>query len=228
MTVGRIPSIEGGIQPTIVDAKGDLITAVAADTPARIGVGANDTVLTADSTTATGLKWAAPAVASSALTFIASASPSAASSQSFNNCFSSTYQNYFIVINLLNSTQEEPLFFRMRASGTDASGSDYDFIQEFVYSTSQLVASTNNATSARCSIVANGVQSAIVININRPFDAAPTLLLSNAAWYNGNDAMRKIGVAAVHNVSTSYDGITFYPNAGTMTGTIRIYGYSNS
>lgn len=60
MTAGRIPSIEGGIQPTIVDAKGDLITAVAADTPARIAVGANDTVLTADSTTATGLKWATP------------------------------------------------------------------------------------------------------------------------------------------------------------------------
>jgi hypothetical protein len=61
MTVGRLPSIDGGIQPTIVDAKGDLIAAVAADTPARLAVGANDTILTADSTTATGLKWAAPA-----------------------------------------------------------------------------------------------------------------------------------------------------------------------
>ena len=58
MTAGRIPSIEGGIQPTIVDAKGDLITAVAADTPARLAVGTNGQVLTADSTTATGLKWA--------------------------------------------------------------------------------------------------------------------------------------------------------------------------
>lgn len=48
------------IQNAIVDAKGDLITATAADTPARIAVGANDTVLTADSTTATGLKWATP------------------------------------------------------------------------------------------------------------------------------------------------------------------------
>lgn len=47
------------IQNAIVDAKGDLITATAADTPARLGVGTNGQILTADSTTATGLKWAA-------------------------------------------------------------------------------------------------------------------------------------------------------------------------
>ena len=46
------------IAPTIVDAKGDLISATAADTPARLAVGTNGQVLTADSTTATGLKWA--------------------------------------------------------------------------------------------------------------------------------------------------------------------------
>jgi hypothetical protein len=49
------------IQNAIVDAKGDLITATAADTPARLGVGTNGQVLVADSTTATGLKWAAAA-----------------------------------------------------------------------------------------------------------------------------------------------------------------------
>lgn len=43
---------------TILDAKGDLISATAADTPARLAVGTNGQVLTADSTTATGLKWA--------------------------------------------------------------------------------------------------------------------------------------------------------------------------
>ena len=50
-----------GIAKTIVDAKGDIIAATAADTVARLAVGANDTVLTADSTAATGLKWAAAA-----------------------------------------------------------------------------------------------------------------------------------------------------------------------
>lgn len=45
------------VAKTIVDAKGDLIAATAADTVARLAVGANDTVLMADSTAATGLKW---------------------------------------------------------------------------------------------------------------------------------------------------------------------------
>jgi hypothetical protein len=45
------------IQNTIVDAKGDLIAATAADTPARLAVGANDSMLVGDSTAATGLAY---------------------------------------------------------------------------------------------------------------------------------------------------------------------------
>jgi hypothetical protein len=47
-----------GIPPTTVDAKGDIIAATANDTVTRLAVGANGTVLTADSTQATGLRWA--------------------------------------------------------------------------------------------------------------------------------------------------------------------------
>ena len=49
------------IAKTIVDAKGDLIAATAADTVSRLAVGSNNQVLTADSSTATGLKWTTPA-----------------------------------------------------------------------------------------------------------------------------------------------------------------------
>lgn len=43
---------------TAIDAKGDLVAGTGADTFSRLAVGANDTVLTADSAQATGLKWA--------------------------------------------------------------------------------------------------------------------------------------------------------------------------
>lgn len=45
------------IQNAIVDAKGDLIAATAADTPARLAVGTNFGFLQADSAQATGLLW---------------------------------------------------------------------------------------------------------------------------------------------------------------------------
>lgn len=44
-----------------VDAKGDLYVGTAADAVGRLAAGTNTHVLTADSTTGTGLKWAAPA-----------------------------------------------------------------------------------------------------------------------------------------------------------------------
>ena len=49
---------------TAIDAKGDLVPGTGADTFSRLAVGANDTVLTADSAQATGLKWATPSAGS--------------------------------------------------------------------------------------------------------------------------------------------------------------------
>jgi hypothetical protein len=51
----------GGVPGSLLDAKGDLIVATAADTPGRLGVGANGLVLTSDSTTTAGMRWAPPA-----------------------------------------------------------------------------------------------------------------------------------------------------------------------
>ncbi len=53
---------EAQIAKSIVDAKGDLIAATADNTPTRLASsGVNNNVLTVDTSTATGLKWAAPA-----------------------------------------------------------------------------------------------------------------------------------------------------------------------
>jgi hypothetical protein len=59
------------VNPTIIDAKGDIITATAADTPARLAVGTNGQVLTADSTAATGLAWTTASSAATSLGYAA-------------------------------------------------------------------------------------------------------------------------------------------------------------
>jgi hypothetical protein len=102
---------------TEIDAKGDLIAGTGADAFARLAVGANDTVLTADSTTATGLKWAA-AAAGGGWTSIASGSLSG-SSLSLTS-ISGSYKNLMLVlrdVNFTNST--EPC---IRLNGNSSSG----------------------------------------------------------------------------------------------------------
>jgi hypothetical protein len=74
---------------TAIDAKGDLIAGTAADTFSRLAIGTNDQVLTADSTAATGMKWAT--AAAGGMTSIASGTLSGSSldltsiSSSYNN-----------------------------------------------------------------------------------------------------------------------------------------------
>ena len=52
------------VNPTIIDAKGDILTATAADTPARLAVGNNGETLVADSAATTGLRYSATPSAS--------------------------------------------------------------------------------------------------------------------------------------------------------------------
>jgi hypothetical protein len=60
MTVGRIPNVEGGIQPTLLTTAGDIMYASSASNPARLGIGTAGQVLTVNSG-ATAPEWAAPA-----------------------------------------------------------------------------------------------------------------------------------------------------------------------
>ena len=82
------------IAKTIVDAKGDIIAATAADTVSKLSVGANDTVLTADSSTATGLKWAASA--SGGMTLISTTTLSGATTTL--SSIPQTYNSLYLIV----------------------------------------------------------------------------------------------------------------------------------
>jgi len=101
------------IAKTIVDAKGDIIAATAADTVARLAVGANDTVLVADSSTATGLKWAAPA--SGGMTLLSTTTLSGATTTISG--IDGTYKNLEIIISGITiNTSAEAVTVRPNAA----------------------------------------------------------------------------------------------------------------
>jgi len=83
------------IPPSIVDAKGDLIAATADNTVTRLAVGTNGQVLTADSTAATGIKWATAAAGG----FTTIASGSLSGNTTTISSIPSTYKSIRLILN---------------------------------------------------------------------------------------------------------------------------------
>jgi hypothetical protein len=101
---------------TIIDAKGDLVGGTGADTFARLAVGANDTVLTADSNEATGLKWAAPAAGGMTLLSTTTMSGTTTSITGIDQ----TYTNLYFIIRGFNPGGVNQIF-NMRFNSNTAS-----------------------------------------------------------------------------------------------------------
>jgi hypothetical protein len=109
------------INKTIVDAKGDLIVASGADAVARLAVGTNDHVLTADSAATNGVKWAA-LPAAGGMTLITETSASAAGTLSFTS-IPGTYKHLFLVWNGLYTATTGNVAYSMQFNAD--SGSNY-------------------------------------------------------------------------------------------------------
>jgi hypothetical protein len=222
MTVGRLPSIEGGIQPTIVDAKGDIITATAADTPARLAVGANGTVLTAASGQATGLEWATPSAGG--MTLLDTLTLSGASVTS--TTFSSSYKQIIMYVKEAYASGQESLRLRMNAN----TGSVYSWYYlegtgSYVYDRAY------NSTSIRIGTISSvstlGLKTYSITTITRPSDSNVVFVDTKEVWgaASGSAIAQGITTANFNNSSAPITSITLFPNTGTFTaGTAYIYG----
>ena len=100
-------------------AKGALLSATAASTPGVLAVGANDTVLTADSTASTGLKWATPAAGGMTLLSTTTLSGTLTTVSSI----SSAYNDLFIIVQgAVWGTASDSLQFKFNTSATNIHG----------------------------------------------------------------------------------------------------------
>jgi len=226
---------------TAIDAKGDLIAGTAADTFSRIAVGTNGQVLTADSAEATGLKWATAASVSglTAITpsSIAVGSGSASSAGngqvtfttvgtnlSLNGVFSSTYRSYMIVFDCSHSTNAS-FDVRLRVSGTDTSSAYfYNIIDYYSNSATVDLAQGNSASSIVLADSGNS-RRGFRMDVLNPFVATQTFLNTMVSGYKSATPRQEANLSfATQGGSTSFDGITFIPSTGTMTGTVTVYG----
>lgn len=109
------------IQNAIVDAKGDLIVATAADTPARLAVGTNGQILTADSTASTGVKWASPAGGGKVLQVVSATYSTETQSNS------STYANTGLTATITpSSTSSKVLVFISQTGVAKSANTNFD------------------------------------------------------------------------------------------------------
>jgi hypothetical protein len=91
MTVGRIPNVEGGIQPTLLTTTGDIMYASSASNPARLGIGSSAQVLTV----AAGVpSWATPS--SGGMTLISTTTLSGATTTL--SSIPQTYNSLYLIV----------------------------------------------------------------------------------------------------------------------------------
>jgi hypothetical protein len=207
-----------------VDAKGDLLVGTADNTVDRLAVGTDGFTLVAKSSEATGLAWEAPAVSTSGLTLISTTTiGSGVSSVTVTGAFSTTYDNYRIIVSGGVSSTSNNCILKL---GSTTSGYEQTEWTTTNSSNSVGVSSSSN-TQGFNATKASANSHVAILDILAPFLSKYT---SFYGW-----AQRSVSTFSTqinHGTltdTTSYTEFTLTPDAGTLTGgTIKVYGYQNS
>jgi hypothetical protein len=140
---------------------------------------------------------------------------SGVSSQSVNDVFSATYENYRVVFTV-NGPDSQDFFFRIRVGGADLTSSTYQQTQSSTTSSTSITLSNMESRGA-CGY----------FDIFRPFATDYTHLVARASSLRSTGQWSQWTYAGAVNNTTSYTGFTLFPGSSTITGIIRVYGYNN-
>jgi hypothetical protein len=209
---------------TAIDAKGDLVAGTAADTFARLAVGANGTILTADSAQATGLKWATPASGASGLTLISVQTFSGSSGINIDNIFTSTYTNYRLVFSNVTTSTSIYISYRERASGT-TNATNYKKGQYYRSYTSGTAGINTGGTEGN--MFDWDTDTTNTLGATLELQCPATTAYTGYQWMASESYQWHTG-GGIHANATAYDGFALFPYSGTMSGTVHIYGYQKA
>ena len=205
---------------TAIDAKGDLVVGTSVDAFSKLTVGANDTVLTADSTTATGLKWASPVAGG--MTELASGTLSGSSINLTS--INQGYRDLRLVISQYQPVTDD-VGLNVRFNGTTSMvyanmnawelfNRDFSSYQDYFY----ICTGQDNAGTSRSSIIFNVYEYA---NANVWKNCQSMSVTDNATSWEFN-MTRTVQIFGNNAAITS---ILLYPNSGNFSsGTYTLYG----
>ena len=215
---------DAAIAKSIVDAKGDLLAATAADTPARLAVGTDGQTLVADSTALTGLKWAA--ASSGAMTLIkrAAFSAVAGTSTTFDGVFTSTYKTYLAVFEFVEATTyADDWQMQLIYSGTTKTATYYGTT---VYSTHTGGPTNLPSNNTAQYVLANETSGCGVMYFNKVGNTSQT-----ASMYGTGENMAGYGPllwGCTQDNPQLYTGFLLKSSSSTITGTVAVYGLATA
>jgi hypothetical protein len=206
--------IDAQIPDSLLTTKGDLIAATGASTPARLAIGTNNQVLTADSTASTGMKWAA--VPAGGMTSLATGSLASTGNTTITS-FSTSYKDLILEItNYVNTSNDMGMRFN-----SDSGASQYG------YTTMGGGTSTSNSdnTTSIAPVEYNdtgstGTARIWIYNYNVSGSMRPVNFTNNSS----SPLRRKWGTASWKGTA-AITTITLFPITGTIaSGTYTLYG----